>query len=261
MFTKEELKAQIRAMGILPTDTVLVHSSLRAIGPVENGADGIIDAFREVLTEGLLLIPTHTWAVVTQKQPDYDVRTTVPNIGTLPRVAAFRPDGVRSLHPTHSVAGFGKNAAAFLAGEETAGTPTPVGGVMHKLGSVGAKILLIGVGNNKNTFLHTLDEELEIPDRMEQESYPLTILDADGKRHVTQFRSHHCSRSKDVSMNYPNYEQPLVDTGAQTFGKLGSATVRIVDAAKCRRVVTRILQNADRDVAVEPMTIPPEWYR
>ena len=50
MFTKEELKAQIRAMGILPTDTVLVHSSLRAIGPVENGADGIIDAFREVLT-------------------------------------------------------------------------------------------------------------------------------------------------------------------------------------------------------------------
>ena len=45
MFTKEELKAQILAMGILPTDTVLVHSSLRAIGPTENGADGIIDAF------------------------------------------------------------------------------------------------------------------------------------------------------------------------------------------------------------------------
>jgi hypothetical protein len=150
--------------------------------------------------------------VVTKKQPVFDVRATVPNIGALPRVAAFRPDGVRSLHPTHSIAGFGKNAAEFLAGEELSGTPTPVGGAMQRLGKMGAKILLVGVGNDKNTFLHTLDEELDIPDRMERESYPLTILDAAGNRHTTQFRSHHCSRSEDVSKNYPNYEQALVDT-------------------------------------------------
>ena len=261
MFTKEELKAQIRAMGILPADTVLVHSALRAVGPVENGADGIIDAFREVLTEGLLLIPTHTWSVVTKKQPVFDVRATVPNIGTLPRVAAFRPDGVRSLHPTHSVTGFGKKAAEFLSGEEFSGTPTPVGGVMHRLAAAGAKILLVGVGNDKNTFLHSVDEELDIPDRMERESYPLTVLDADGNCHITQFRSHHCSRSKDVSMNYPNYEKALVDTGAQTFGVLGNATVRIVDAAACRETVMRILRNADRDVAIAPMKIPEEWYQ
>lgn len=261
MFTKEELKAQIRAMGITSGDTVMVHSALRAIGPVENGADGIIDAFREVLTDGLLLIPTHTWAVVTKKQPVFDVRATVPNIGTLPRVAAFRPDGVRSLHPTHSITGFGKNAAEFLAGEELSGTPTPVGGAMQRLGKMGAKILLVGVGNDKNTFLHTVDEELDLPDRLERESYPLTIVDAAGNRHTTQFRSHCCSRSEDVSMNYPNYEQALVDTGAQTLGKLGNATVRIVDAAQCRAVVARILRNADRDVAVEPMTIPTDWYR
>ena len=122
MFTKEALVAQIRAMGIGPEDTVLVHSSLRSVGPVENGADGIIDAFKEVLTDGLLLVPTHTWWDVTRKQPYYDVRSSVPNIGTLPRVAAFRPDGVRSLHPTHSVTGFGKKAAEFLAGEEKFGT-------------------------------------------------------------------------------------------------------------------------------------------
>ena len=261
MFTKEILKQQIRAMGILPTDTVLVHSSLRAIGPTENGADGIIDAFREVLTDGLLLIPTHTWSVVTQKQPIFDVRTTVPNIGTLPRVAAFRPDGVRSLHPTHSIAGFGKHARDYLAGEENACTPAPVGGAMYRLAAAGAKILLVGVGHDRNTYLHAVDEEQDTPDRMEQQSYPLTILDADGNCHTIQFRSYHCSRSPDVSKNYPNYEQALVDTGVQVFGKLGNATVRIVDAAACREVVMRILRNADRDVAVAPMTIPTDWYR
>ena len=34
MLAKEELKAQIRAMGIQSSDTVLVHSALRAVGPV-----------------------------------------------------------------------------------------------------------------------------------------------------------------------------------------------------------------------------------
>ena len=62
-------------------------------------------------------------------------------------------------------------------------------------------------------------------------------------------------------MNYPNYEKALVDTGAQTFGVLGNATVRIVDAAACRETVKRILRNADRDVAVAPMKIPEEWYQ
>ena len=176
-------------------------------------------------------------------------------------MAAFRPDGVRSLHPTHSVTGFGENAAAFLAGEEHSGTPTPVGGVMQRLSAAGAKILLVGVGNNKNTFLHTLDEERNVPDRLEPESYELTVLDAQGTAYTTLFRSHRCSRCIDVSKNYPNYEQALIDTGAQTFGKLGNATVRIVDAAKCREVVTRILRNADCDVAIAPMTIPEAWYR
>ena len=88
MFTKEDLTAQIRQMGILPTDTVLIHTSMRAVGQVENGAHGVIDAFRDYLTEGLFLVPTHTWANVTRENPVYDVRSTVPCIGALPTAAA-----------------------------------------------------------------------------------------------------------------------------------------------------------------------------
>ena len=39
MFQKADLIKQIKAMGILPTDTVLIHTSMRAIGEVEGGAD------------------------------------------------------------------------------------------------------------------------------------------------------------------------------------------------------------------------------
>lgn len=35
MYSKEDLKRQIAAMGIQPWDTLLVHSSMKTIGPVE----------------------------------------------------------------------------------------------------------------------------------------------------------------------------------------------------------------------------------
>ena len=81
MFTKEELKQQLKQMGILPTDTLMIHTSLRAVGPTEGRGDGLIDAFLEYLTEGLLLIPTHTWGS-TGRTGVYDVRSTETCIGT-----------------------------------------------------------------------------------------------------------------------------------------------------------------------------------
>ena len=126
---------------------------------------------------------------------------------------------------------------------------------------MGAKILLIGVGNDKNTFIHSVEEVADIPDRLAKEPYEVTIIDQQGKRYTHPQYAHHCSRSYDVSKQFPNFEKAFVEMGAQTFGKFGNAEVRIVDAAKCREVVIRILKNADRDVAIEPMRIPEAWYK
>ena len=260
MFTKTDLTKQIKAMGILPTDTVLIHTSLRAVGEVENGADGIIDAFRDYLTDGLFLVPTHTWATVGPNQPFYDVTTAVPCIGTLPRVAAFRHDGIRSLHPTHSLWATGKGAADFVAGEEQAPTPGTPGFAWDRLGHVGAKILLIGVGNDKNTFIHSVEEVADIPDRLSPEPYDVTIIDQQGNRFTHPQFAHYCSRSNDVSRQFPNFEKALVEMGAQKFGRFGNAEVRIVDAAQCREILLRIFKHADRDLCIEEMEIPEEWY-
>ena len=138
MYTKEELKKQIQEMGIQPTDIVMMHTSLKAIGEVEGGADAVIDAFCEYLEDGLYLVPTHTWATVHKDQPVFDVRTTKPCVGALPTVAAFRKDGIRSLHPSHSVWAHGKNAAEFVRGEENVHTPAPRGYLWSKLADVGA---------------------------------------------------------------------------------------------------------------------------
>ena len=261
MFYKEDLVRQIGAMGIRPTDTVLIHTSMRAIGEVENGADGVIDAFCDYLTEGLFLVPTHTWASVGPDQPIYDVRSSVPCIGALPRAAAFRPDGIRSLHPTHSMWAAGRGAAEFIAGEENAPTPGTPGFAWDRVSSAGGKILLIGVGNDKNTFIHSVEEVADIPDRLSPQPYEVTIYDWNGNVYRHPYRAHFCSRSNDVSRQFPNFEKPLVELGAQTIGRLGNAQVRIVDAAKCREILLRIFERADEDLCLTPMDLPESLYR
>lgn len=261
MFSKNDLIDQIKVMGITPSDTVLIHTSMRAVGEVENGADGVIDAFRDYLTDGLFLVPTHTWANVSREQPVYDVRSTVPCIGALPRAAAFRADGVRSLHPTHSIWATGKGAAEYIKNEENAPTPGTPGYAWDRLAEVGAKILLIGVGNDKNTFIHAVEEVADIPDRLHPEPFEVTIYDRDGNIYRHPYVGHYCSRSNDVSRQFVNFEKPLTELGAQQFGKLGNAVVRIVDARMCRDIILKIYSRTEADLCIEFMDIPEELYR
>lgn len=261
MFTKEELKQQMADLGLKPTDTVVIHTSMKAIGEVEGGADGLLDAFCEYLRDGLLIVPTHTWDVVTPDNPCYDVCSTVPNIGLIPRAAAFRKDGIRSLHPTHSLWACGAGAEEFVQGEENAPSPTAVGFCWDKLGDRHAKILLIGVKNDKNTFIHAIDERAKLPDRIAPKSYDITIIDYNGNKTVKPQYPLECSKTEDISLFYGNFEKPMVEMGVQTFGKLGNAQVRIVDAMACRELLTRIYSRASEDIFAQHIELPEELYK
>ena len=260
MHTKEQLKEQLRAMGIRPDDTVMIHISLRAVGPVENGADGVIDAFKECLPEGLFLVPTHSWANVNRENPVYDVRSTPACIGVLPQVAAFRPDGIRSLHPTHSIWACGKGAAEFVAGEENCPTPGMPGFAWERLRHVGTKILLIGVGHERNTFIHAVEEVADVPDRISQ-PFDVTVIDYDGNSHTHPYSNHYCSRHPHVSEQFPNFDKAFDYHGVQKIGKLGNADVKIVDAAKCAEVVLKIWSRATEDLCIRMMDLPEELYK
>lgn len=260
MYTKEDLKLQMQQMGLLPTDTVLIHTSMKAIGEVEHGADGVIDAFCEYLHDGLFLVPTHTWDNVNTKNPVYDVAATVPCIGALPRVAAFRKDGIRSLHPTHSIWAHGRDAEAFIRNEENAGSPGAPGFCWDRLADRGAKVLLIGVTHNRNTFIHSVDERAEIPDRLHK-PFDVTIIDWHGAQLQKTTRPHFCSKTPDVSQFYVNFEKPFTELGAQTLGKLGNATVRVVDARRAQEIVLRIYSRATEDLFTDFHELPEAWYK
>lgn len=260
MYTKNDLWTQMKGLGLLPQDTVLIHTSMRAVGPVEGGANGLLDAFCAYLKDGLFLVPTHTWLSVNPKNPVYDVRSAEPCIGIVPIQAALRTDGFRSLHPTHSIWGYGKDAEAFLKGEEKASSPCPPGFCWDRLADVHAKILLIGVGHNRNTFLHSVDERANLQDRL-GDPFAVTIIDRNGEKHSGSVRGHRCSKVRDVSEYYVNFEEPFLRMGIQTSGKLGNAEVKIIDAAAARDLVLRAYARGSNDMFLRYHPLPEELYR
>ena len=262
MITRNNVFNLLESLGIRHDDVLTLHASLREIGPIEGGADGLIDALKEYLCDGLLLIPTHTWANVNAASPKFDVRSTVPCIGTLAKVAAFRKDGIRSLHPTHSMVAFGKNARAYIQGEEKSATPCPVGGALSRLYEVGGKILLVGVGHERNTYLHAVDERINRPNRLAQTGFPLEITDWDGNTFRTEDFHPHQTEGINcwLSEYYRNYKHALDVTGAVQYGWLGNALVYCCDCRKMTDVIMRIWSHADRDVCIGIQDIPEEWY-
>ena len=258
MLTCADIHKFLAEIGIKRTDTVLVHTSMKALGEVQNGCDGLIDAFKSYLDCGLFIVPTHTWDNVTQANPLFDARSTKPCIGALPTVAAFRPDGVRSLHPSHSVTAFGKRAKEFTLGEENSVTPCPKGGVWARLYDENAIILLLGVNLNRNTYIHAVDEMIgSLPKRLQDEAFPVTVIDHDGNEIKTSLRRH----GEIGSAFFENYRPALEYHGALKTSKLGNATVGICYAKQTADTIIELWKKADYDLVEREKPVDEKYYR
>ncbi len=240
----KKLLTQIEKAGIAPNDTVMIHSSLKALGEIEGRAEGFIDAFKEYLSDGLLLIPTHTWANVNRSNPVFDVRSTLPCIGALPTVAAFYKDGVRSLHPTHSLVAFGKRSEDYVKNECKCSSPTPPEGAWGRLYGENAKILLIGVGHNRNTYIHSIDERVGIPHRLAENPIDFHVIDRNGVERIQPSRQHFTPGTKDVSANFVRFTSLLEKEKATYKVKIGEADTIVCDAHRLTEVLVPLFEKS-----------------
>ena len=257
MYTKEDLITQLTAAGLKKTDTVMLHTSMRAVGPVEGGADTLIDAFKEVLSEGLLVIPTHTWHTVPKTEPVFDVRSSVPCTGIVSEVAAFRKDGVRSLHPTHSVAAFGKDARSFVEGELFATSPADPAGITGKLLKRNAKMFLLGVGHDRNTMLHGIEEMIDVPDRLTEDYRDIPVIDEEGFEHMAHVRRHACP----ISVYYPKFEPVFIRFGLQKEYPVGNATAKICESTGICRLIHYIEMRTDRNLCCDNEPVDEQLWK
>ncbi len=233
MYAKSDLLNNLKDMHIDPCGTLLVHSSMKAIGEVEGGADTVLDALTEYMKDGLLVLPTHTWRQMNKTYTVFDSRTEPSCVGLLTNLFLKRDGVIRSLHPTHSVAAIGRDAESYTSGEETTRTPCSRNGCWGKLYDRKAQILFLGCSLKSNTYLHGVEEWVDTPNRLDPESQDFTVIDRDGKTHIVpQFR--HCTIDPvvDPSEHYDKMEPIFQEGGAVTYGVFGDARCIIGDAVK-----------------------------
>lgn len=260
MYTKDQLKECLKNMGLKKNDAVLIHSSMKSIGEVEGGADTVIDAFMEYLEDGLFMTPVHTWHIMGAEHRSFDPKTLDGCVGIIPNLFYKRPGVVRSLHPTHSMAVFGKNADSYVKGEENVTTPCAPGGCWDRLREVHAKILLIGVTHARNTFIHSVEEVLNVPERLTEKPEIFYIKMPDGSLKETSMHRHFNSKQAHISEDFVKLDQAFYDNGAAEKVSFGDAECILCDAEKIFDVVKKVLSH-EINCIIDREVIPAEWWQ
>ena len=201
--TQTDIEKGLRDVGLKVGDVVMVHSSLKSFGKVENGADSVIDALLSVLgRDGTLVMPTFTWDSFHNKTAGvFDIANTPSETGIITEVFRKRKGVLRSSHICHSVAAYGAHAIDVLGDGIS---PFARNSPFERLYDLNASILLLGVSFNACTALHAVEEQMQVPYRYYRDFKTCTVIWPDG----------HASPSQSLEfLRKPGY--------VNDFGKMG----------------------------------------
>ncbi|MFI9543283.1 aminoglycoside N(3)-acetyltransferase [Streptomyces sp. NPDC052016] len=224
--TAKALADDLRGLGLRPGDVVLVHSSLRRVGPTEQGAATVVEGLRAATgADGTIVVPTYTAgnslssplyrervrgmsaaqvAAFREAMPGFDPATTPSTgMGAVAEWVRTAPGARRSAHPQTSLAALGPLAGRITGGHALdchLGQASPLGHLYR----LDARVLLLGVGFEACTAFHLAEYRLPAPPRR---AYDCVV--ADGAR--TDGRP---------GRRWLRFEDVALDDG--DFGRLGS---------------------------------------
>ncbi|MGN0318166.1 MAG: AAC(3) family N-acetyltransferase [Lachnospira sp.] len=239
--TKKLLINQLRDMGLRPSDKIMVHSSMKAIGEVEGGADTVVDAFMEYFKDGLFMTPAHTWKQMSKEYNIFDPSTEPGCVGIIPNIFMKREGVHRSLHPTHSIAAFGSMAEEYVKGDDNFNTPCNPKGCFGRLYDIDARILLIGVTHAKNTYIHSIEESLGVKQRFTSEPTLFYIKREDGTLKPAEMYRHFNSQTAHISESFDKLMDYYYETGAATKVRFGAADSILCSARSLYNVTKKVL--------------------
>jgi aminoglycoside 3-N-acetyltransferase len=211
-----EIVRDLRALGLRSGVSVLVHSSLSSIGRVEGGAQTVVTALEQAVAPGgTVLAPTFTGGpqLSAACPPVFDPVRDAGWTGAVAEALRTRPDAVRSLHPTHSVAAIGARAVELTRGHVNSVSPCDVHSPFARVDF----ILLLGVDHESNTTFHHVEELVGVDYHLQDELVRTPHGDLVLHRYGTPRR-------------FMALDDALTAAGVQTVGRVGAAEARLVHA-------------------------------
>ena len=170
---------------------------------------------------------TYCYSGIWNARPFNPETTPSVNMGVIAETLRTLPGAIRSASPTYSVAAIGPHAKLLTQAKENTGGLGP-GSSFEDAYRLGAKILLIGVGNNRNSMIHYAEFASGLPiwDIPYREFWGRSaLLEKNGERveiPLTDFPG--------CSANFGVVDEYLVEKGILSRGKIRLATSLMMDA-------------------------------
>lgn len=238
--TASSLVDDLRALGIDGGETLLVHTSLSALGWTCGGPQAVVDALKQTVTDaGTVVTPTHTgqytdptdWSepsvpdewveTIREEMPPYrpDV-TPTRGVGAVPECFRNYPGVTRSAHPEVSFAAWGSEAEAIVADHDLdygLGEGSPLARIYER----GGTILLLGVDHDANTSVHLGEYRADVPKETTTSSAPVV---RDGQRVRVEYRDIETSTDDFADLG-ADFEREV----GVAAGRVGAATAKLID--------------------------------
>jgi aminoglycoside N3'-acetyltransferase len=232
---RAQLAGDLAALGLRAGHTVMMHSSLSALGQVDGGADTVVDALLDVVgPAGTLLVPAFrdsVWGDLKHfTNSDCDCSSSdrlcpsqQPGFqGAIAEAVRRRPGSLRSCHPTHSWAALGPAARQLLVGHRDALTFCGPGNPFEELLALDGCLLTLGVRVNTITLWHYYEEVLLVP-----------YL---GNYWPKERHMNHCVAGRRIQYDYPGIMQDvclasgILKAGPTGKGVSGLTPARLFDS-------------------------------
>ncbi len=235
--TRESLAHDLRQLGVYPGMTLIMHSSLRALGWVCGGPVAVVQALLDVVTPaGTIIVPTQTpgysdparwqappvpqnwWPIIYETMPAFDPDVTpTEHMGRIVEVFRTWPGVLRSSHPTVSFAAWGAHAA-YIVKDHTLAYALGEGSPLARIYDLDGWVLMLGTNYDTATSLHLA--EYRAPGAVEQPQGSPII--ENGERVWKNYRD--IEIDSDI---FPEIGREFEQTGQVLTTLIGSATTRL----------------------------------
>lgn len=225
----------LQEIGLREGDTIFVHSDLFSFGRLVMKDDRkalnlLTNALKETVgTEGTIIMPTFTYSFINERWSgpfeDFDVDKSRSKTGALTEYFRKQEDVIRTDHPTHSVAIWGKMKDFF---SDLGNSTFDKESVFEKLLEKDAKIVCVGWRNGgpMGTFHHFIEKQFGVPYRFNTTLSGKVVRDGKVYQKEIQFYQ----KERNISLNLMRFREQLLSTGKVEQVSLGSGVISAVRA-------------------------------
>jgi aminoglycoside 3-N-acetyltransferase len=251
MITRSKLIADLKAMGVLKDDIVMVHASLRSVGVILGGPDALIDALLTAVGPNGTIMAYTDWQDGVQHitrcdaadRVDTDLLDELPPFcpatsrarrayGVFPEFLRTYRGAVRSGNPDASVCAVGARAQWLCADHPLQYGYGP-GSPLAKIVEASGKVLLLGSPFDAVTLLHYSEHMARVPGkRIIRYREPVLI---DGQKQWVKFEEFDTNDpvvSAAPEGYFADVVRSFLSSGYGSDGMVGNAKSYLLDAPR-----------------------------